>query len=154
MLVAIELLTRERTSDAFIESEDFVLTKLSTLNPDITSVSGLPLDVRRHVVRLTLYYNSLGQLLSFKIVDSNLLTSTIGFRARQTWRVLEPYILAERATRGETETYLSSFEHLVYVVTNKPMTRAIRKLGLRRFDGYPAEVKLANPVVAPIRTTS
>lgn len=138
-LVAIELLTRDRSSDEFLRSEDFVLNELTVRYPPPgVSVGDLPTEARHHVARLSLYYNGLGQMLAFAAVDPRLLMGTVSYRSRQAWRVLEPYILAERARRGET--YLSHFEHLVHMATHNPWATAVRKLDLKRFDSYPAEL--------------
>ncbi|PYC65550.1 hypothetical protein C7C45_28370 [Micromonospora arborensis] len=138
-LVAIELLTRDRSSDEFLRAEDFVLNELTVRHPPPhVSVSDLPAEARHHVVRLSLYYNGLGQMLAFAAVDPRLLVGTVSYRSRQAWRVLEPYILAERAQRGET--YLSHFEHLVHMATHNPWAMAVRKFNLKRFGSYPAEL--------------
>ncbi|WP_139233076.1 hypothetical protein [Micromonospora sediminimaris] len=105
-LVAIELLTRDRMSDAFLDSQQFVLTELRARCSPELRVSDLPSDARKHVNRIALYYNGLGQMLAFNVVDPALLIGTGGFRAREAWSVLESYILAERAARGES--YLAS----------------------------------------------
>ncbi|MGW5556548.1 DUF4760 domain-containing protein [Micromonospora sp. NPDC003944] len=140
-LVAIELLTRDRSSDEFLRAEDFVLNELPVRHPAPgPSVSDLPAEARHQVVRLALYYNGLGQMLAFAAVDPRLLVGTVSYRSRQAWRILEPYILAERAKRGET--YLSHFEHLVHVATHNPWAVAVRKFGLKRFDSYPAELHM------------
>ncbi|MEU8419709.1 hypothetical protein AB0C15_02380 [Micromonospora sp. NPDC048835] len=138
-LVAIELLTRDRSTDEFLRAEDFVLNELPVRHPAPgPSVSDLPAEARHQVVRLSLYYNGLGQMLAFAAVDPRLLVGTVSYRSRQAWRILEPYILAGRAQRGET--YLSHFEHLVHVATHNPWAVAVRKFGLKRFDSYPAEL--------------
>ncbi|WP_204036788.1 DUF4760 domain-containing protein [Micromonospora qiuiae] len=146
-LVAIELLTRDRMSDDFLDSQQFVLTELPARHPTAVPVSGLPPDARKHVNRIALYYNSLGQMLAFNVVDPALLLGSGGFRAREAWAVLEPYILAERAVRSEA--YLSNFEHLVVLATETPWPVAARKLGLRRFDRYPAELGLPARAASP-----
>jgi hypothetical protein len=150
-LVAIELLTRDRTSEEFLRSEDFVLNQLTVDHPPPgVSVSDLPNEARHHIARLSLYYNGLGQMLAFAAVDPRLLMGTVGYRSRQAWRVLEPYILAERARRGET--YLSHFEHLVHMATHNPWEKAVRKLDLKHFDSYPAELGLKDgpaPALTP-----
>jgi hypothetical protein len=138
-LVAIELLTRDRSSEEFMRAEDFVLKELTvSYPPPGVSVSDLPTEARHHVTRLAMYYNGLGQMLAFAAVDPRLLMGTGNYRSRQAWRVLEPYILAERAQRGET--YLSHFEHLVYMATHNPWAAAVHKLDLKRVDSYPAEL--------------
>lgn len=109
-LVTVEMLSRERRTDEFLTSEDFVLHRLRTEFPDDTAVSTMPLEARRHVTRLALYYNSLGQLVTRRAIDAHLVVSTTSYRTKQAWEILEPYIAAERAT-GNTY-YLSHFEHL------------------------------------------
>ncbi|GGM22238.1 hypothetical protein GCM10011608_03770 [Micromonospora sonchi] len=146
-LVAIELLTRDRMSDAFLDSQQFVLTELRSRHPTGIPVSELPPDARKHVNRFALYYNGLGQMLAFNVVDPALLIGTGGFRAREAWSVLEPYILAERAARGES--YLANFEHLVVLAAETPWPVALRKLGLRRFDRYPAALGLTTGAASP-----
>ncbi len=142
-IVAIELLTRVRSGDEFQEAEDYVINQLAKAYPEPdVSVGDLPPEVRRLVSRVALYYNGLGQMLAFAAVDPRLLMSTVSFRSRQAWRVLEPYILAERARRGET--YLSHFEHLVHTATHNPWDTAVRKLKLRRFASYPAALGLVD----------
>ncbi|WP_203749134.1 DUF4760 domain-containing protein [Catellatospora bangladeshensis] len=142
-IVAIELLTRVRSGDEFQEAEDYVINQLAKAYPEPdVSVGDLPPEVRRLVSRVALYYNGLGQMLAFAAVDPRLLMSTVSFRSRQAWRVLEPYILAERARRGET--YLSHFEHLVHTAAHNPWDTAVRKLKLRRFASYPAALGLAD----------
>ncbi|MEU8327813.1 hypothetical protein [Micromonospora sp. NPDC048839] len=79
-------------------------------------------------------------MLAFAAVDPRLLVGTVSYRSRQAWRVLEPYILAERAQRGET--CLSHFEHLVHLATHNPWATAVRKFNLKHFDSYPAELAL------------
>lgn len=152
-LVAIELLTRDRSSDEFLRAQDFVLNELTARYPPPgVSVSDLPTEARHHVIRLSLYYNGLGQMLAFAAVDPRLLMGTVSYRSRQAWRVLEPYILAERARRGEM--YLSHFEHLVHMARHNPWAMAVRKFGLKRFDSYPAELGMkddSGPAVTPAR---
>ncbi|WP_140158102.1 DUF4760 domain-containing protein [Micromonospora sp. NBS 11-29] len=145
-LVAIELLTRDRMSDAFLDSQQFVLTELRVACPPGAPVSELPAEARRHVNRIALYYNGLGQMLAFRVVEPALLLGAGGVRAREAWAVLEPYVLAERAVRGDG--YLSHFEHLVVLATEVSWPATARKLGLRRFGHYPAEVGLAPAATA------
>ncbi|MFK4246101.1 hypothetical protein ACI2KV_24785 [Micromonospora chokoriensis] len=77
-------------------------------------------------------------MLAFAAVDPRLLVGTVSYRSRQAWRILEPYILAERTQRGDA--YLSHFEHLVHMATHNPWAMAVRKFNLKRFDSYPAEL--------------
>jgi hypothetical protein len=150
-LVAIELLTRDRSSEEFLRAEDFVLNELTvTYPPPGVSVTDLPPEARHQVTRLAMYYNGLGQMLAFAAVDPRLLMGTVSYRSRQAWQVLEPYILAERARRGQT--YMSHFEHLVHTATHNPWAAAVRELDLKHFDSYPAQLGLqdgSTPALSP-----
>lgn len=134
-LVAIEFLTRENRTTEFLESEDTVLTKLSSEHPPDRGVSGLPLQIRQHVDRVALYYHSLGILAAQKAVDRDLLVSVIYYKARQAWIVLEPYILRERELRIGSYRYMSYFEHLARIAADAKPAQIHRRLGLRRFNG-------------------
>ena len=130
-MVAVEMLSRERRTDEFMDSEDYVLHRLTTEHAPDEGVYALPIEARRHVTRIALYYNSLGQLAANRAVDPWLVVSTAAYRTRQAWTILEPYVRAERAT-GSTR-YMSHFEHLAHLAS-EPNRRHLRRLArLRRF---------------------
>jgi hypothetical protein len=134
-MIAVELLARERRADEFMESEDYVLNVLASQHQPDKGVSLLPLDARRHVNRIGMYYNSLGQLVAHGAVDQWLMISTASYRTRQAWAVLGPYIRAERLA-GSTR-YMSHFEHLAYLAFSVSPQQIEQKIRLRRFR--PAE---------------
>lgn len=130
-MVAVEMLSRERRTDEFMDSEDFVLNQLGQRHPPNKGVYALPIEARRHVTRIALYYNSLGQLAANRAVDPWLVVSTAAYRTRQAWKILEPYVRAERA--AGSARYMSHFEHLAHLAS-QPDRKHFRRLArLRRF---------------------
>jgi hypothetical protein len=132
-LVAIELLTRETRTEEFLESEDYVWNKLSDDYSAEGGVSGLPLHVREHVIRVGFYYSGLGIMAVFKAVEPNLLISTVYYRVTKSWLILSPYIARERELRGSD--YLGFFEHLACLCTAADVPKLRRRLRLQKFDG-------------------
>ncbi|MFY1674909.1 hypothetical protein ACN27G_34055 [Plantactinospora sp. WMMB334] len=130
-VVAIELLTRECRSDAFLDSEEFVLYELSSHPPD-GGVNGLRPEHRRHATRVGLFFSSLGALSVFGGIETKMIVGLVPTRARRAWVALEPYILAERQLRSPT--YLSFFEHLVCLIDDAEPARHHASLNLRRMD--------------------
>jgi hypothetical protein len=134
-MIAVELLARERRADEFMESEDYVLNALASQHQPDKGVSMLPLEARRHVNRIGMFYNSLGQLVAHGAVDQWLMISTASYRTRQAWAVLGPYIRAER--QAGSVRYMSHFEHLANLAFNLSPQQVEQKIRLRRFQ--PAE---------------
>lgn len=130
--VTIELLTRERRSDEFLESEDYVLRRLPVEHAPHGGVSGLPLEARKHVERVGLYYASLGMMSVFTAISDEMLISTVGiYRISRIWELLEPYITVERGLRKAS--YLAFFEHLAVLAAKADVPALHRRLGLRKF---------------------
>jgi hypothetical protein len=129
-LVTIELLTRECRTDEFLESEDYVLNKLSTEHKPDRGVAGLPFSARKHVLRIGLYYSGLGMMSVFRAVDDKLLIATVSYRVRKAWSILCPYIMAERELRKGT--FLSYFEHLASMAFDMDVSSVQKILRLRR----------------------
>ena len=132
-LVTIELLTRECRTDEFLESEEYVLNKLSAEHKPDRGVGGLPFSARKHVQRIGLYYSGLGMMSVFRVVDDKLLIATVSYRVRKAWSILCPYVMAEREIRQGT--FLSYFEHLASIAFDMDVTSVQKILGLRRVIG-------------------
>ena len=132
--VAVELLTRECRSNEFLDSEEFVLYKLSGHPPD-SGVNGLPPEARRHASRIGLFFSSLGALSVFGGIETRMIVSLVPTRARRAWLALEPYIIEERKLRSPT--YLSFFEHLVCLIADADSAKNLEGLGLRKM-GLPS----------------
>jgi hypothetical protein len=129
-LVTLELLTRESRTDEFLESEDFILHRLSNEHSPDVGVFSLPFEARKHVQRIGQYYAGLGMILVFRAVDSALLLGAIHWRVQVAWSLLGPYVVAERALRNNQ--YLSYFEHLACVARDADKAQVLEKQGVRR----------------------
>jgi hypothetical protein len=137
-VVTIELLAREWRTEEFLESEDYVLNKLTKEHSPNQGTSGLPFEARKHVTRFAQFYSSLGMMWVFNAVDKSLIMSTVSYRVQAAWIALEPYIMTER--RMGRPAYLTFFEHLACVASEADTVQLQKSLGLRTFrppsEGY------------------
>jgi hypothetical protein len=145
--IAIEVLTRETRTDAFMDSEDFVLNHLAANHPPGQGVAKLPHEARRHFHRVAFYYADLGVLLLYGTAQATMIVATMRGPALRAWSVLEPYIRAERAARNSTR-YLNFFEHLACVCADTDLVALHDQLGLRSFDATTA------PSAAPAKPSA
>jgi hypothetical protein len=129
-VVIVELLTRERRSPEFIESDGYVLNRLGVEHRPDHGISGLPAEARGHAQRVGLYYDSLGMLSTFRGAHNTLLLGAVCWSVQVSWSVLEPYILAERLLRNSL--YMSYFEHLVYLASTSDNQTLLRRQRLHR----------------------
>ncbi|WP_328475995.1 hypothetical protein OHA21_20770 [Actinoplanes sp. NBC_00393] len=136
--VAVELLTQECRSEHFLDSEEFVLRRLRAAHGPEAGVDGLPVDARKHITRIGLYYSSLGMMSAMGAVDHALLISSTHYRVRRCWAILEPYILQERKIRKST--YMAYFEHLATVAAESDLPALHRGLGLKSITSKSAEL--------------
>ena len=122
-------LNGEYRSDEFQESEEYVLEHLAEEHDPELGTSRLPSEARRHVRRVGHYYADYGMLATLPTVDSERIVGVVHFRVREAWAALEPWIRAERRSRGST-TYWRYFEHLACLATvvDKPRLIAGRRL--------------------------
>jgi hypothetical protein len=109
--VAIEMLTREFDRDDFQRKESLVLHELP--DHDISlGVSGLPEPLRSAVFSVSFFYDSMAIMVAFGFVGQDLVLSTINYRIRRIWYVMEGHILGERALRDAP--FLNFLEDLAY----------------------------------------
>jgi hypothetical protein len=130
--VAMEMLTRESRSDAFMDSEDYVIRQLANEHSPDRGVLALPLNARKHVQRISYYYSDLAILTIYGGVSAELIVATVHRPIVRAWSILEPYIKAEREIRGN-DRYLNFFEHLASVSADADVLSIHNKLGLRSF---------------------
>ena len=129
--VAIELLIRDYGRPEFQQSERTMLEQLSSIDPSI-GIHRLPEPLLSKSLQVIAFYDSIGIMVSFGCIEEELVVSTINYRIRQIWKVLEPFVRAERELRQGP--YLDFLEDLA--------VRAHRadplKLGQRRgLQGMP-----------------
>jgi len=95
-----------------------------------------PSEAREKVRPCTSFYQDFGLLLTEGAIQPAMVSATFGQSARTAWRILGPYVVAERVRRdGEDPSYYAYFEHLVAVVEDWPPPRLMAKLRLRKPRG-------------------
>ncbi len=130
--VAVELLSRELLSAWFQESEAYIVERLAGEHESSGGIEGLPLDARAHVYRVGWFYASLAHLVAFGAINERMVISIVKFRLNQVWRVLAPYVRAERALRNPSSMIF--FEDLACRAEDFDDAELQHKLRLRRFD--------------------
>jgi hypothetical protein len=79
----------------------------------------LPTEWREHAYKVCYFLDYLGVLTTLGIIDEEVIISMMGTRLIQVWRVIEPYIMAEREFRlraypsDAPPGFLVYYEHLV-----------------------------------------
>lgn len=131
MIVAVEMLSREITTDAFQDSEDYIFERLTREHSPELGVRGLPSEARRHILRVGWYYSNLGGLAVFGAVNERIILSMVNYRVRRSWYILEPYIRAERRITGAP--FFGFFEHLAFRAAAKPASGLHKGLKLQKF---------------------
>jgi len=127
--VFLELI-REFREPTFKSHVDYVLTKLEDRAPDASvGIKRLPKSAQQHVLPVQYYFNLLGQLRHSRFISAIEISSTMGGSVIETWRVLAPYVYAERATSGDT-LYLGFYEDLAARITALGPIALRRKLNL------------------------
>jgi hypothetical protein len=134
-LVAVEWLSRELMSSAFLESESYVLDRLAVEHPPTGGVSGLPEMAQHHVHRVGRYYASLGHLAVFGAIDERLVLSIVHYRLRAAWFVIEPYARVERELRQAP--FFNFFEHIAFRASEVSTFKLLEELKLRTFPERP-----------------
>jgi hypothetical protein len=128
-------LSAEYRTDAFQQSECYVLRRLADeFSPDV-GLSGLSAEARTHVCRVGHHYGDYGMLVMLPTADRAQILSYVHGRVRAAWRILQPYAEAERVQVCDTEAYWSYFENLAFLAMSTDKLRILDCLGLRRFDG-------------------
>jgi hypothetical protein len=103
---------KEYRSPAFQRNEHYVVTKLAEENPPELGISCLPEEARIAATSLITFFNIMGSVLVFNMIDEALVVPLLGYRANQDWMALEPYILTERRRRAH-DAFASYFEDFV-----------------------------------------
>ncbi len=126
---ALLTLNGEYRSDAFRDSEDFVLNRLAAECSPKLGIADLPLEARRHVYRVGHFYADYGMLAALPTYDERRLLAVVHYRAREAWESLEPFLRAERKIRGNM--YWSYFEHLALLASSANKLAILESQGIR-----------------------
>jgi hypothetical protein len=107
----VVLLTQELRTARFLESERYVLNQLDENDPSLGQAQ-LPPGAGDSMQVVASLFNTIGILVRFKVIDTNIAISIFGPRAERAWRVMKPHIRGERAIRNNGD-YMPCFEHFV-----------------------------------------
>jgi hypothetical protein len=101
----------------------------------------LPNDAAERVIAVSHFWDNLGLLVRFGIVNEQLIIAFMGSPILRSWVALEPYIRAERAMRvsGQqgSDDYQEFFEHLAALATRKSPSSVIDDLHLEKMPRRP-----------------
>ncbi len=126
--VAIELLIHDYGRPDFQQNERAMLDELSSIDPAV-GVSQLPEPLLSKSLQVIAFYDSMGVLVSFGCIEEELVLTTINYRIRRMWRVLEPFVRAERERRQGP--YLDYLEDLAVRAHRVDPRRLAQRRGLR-----------------------
>jgi hypothetical protein len=109
--------------------------------PDGGGIESLSPEYRDSVYSVCYFFDYLGVLLAFGLIERDLVIGSLGTLIVRTWALLEPHVAAERAHRGREYPadapagFLRYFESLVALVRQAEGRSAgetvIRRRGLR-----------------------
>lgn len=126
---------KEYRSPAYQRYEYYVVHELAKKHSPDLGFAGLPDEARVAATSLVAFFNVLGAFLIFDMADESVVIPFFAYRANQSWNVLEPYIMSERRTRGDS-VFAAFFEDLVCRSRARPASTFRRRL--LRLPGAPA----------------
>jgi hypothetical protein len=127
-------LGQEYRSDDFQRAQDYVVNTLRSEHDPSSGISGLPDQARHDVRQVSTFFTNLGTLVFLGMIDEEFAIGFLGYRARNDWEALEPYIVQERQLTNNPDL-LVFFEDLVCRVReNGPV-----------IDAYPSRLKRVTP---------
>jgi hypothetical protein len=104
---------------------------VSELAPEL-GMSDIPAEIRDQVDRVSHYLDQLGFLVDHQLVKAEVVAGFMGDSIIRLWKILSPYVEAERQRRGEDD-YQRYFENLAE--TMREIEPAKARARLKRFDG-------------------
>lgn len=125
---------------SFIADVQYVRTQLSGKFPDATPVSELPKATRTCIGTVVNYFDQLGVLVSFGVLDEEIVIGYLGNLLDEVWRALQPHIASERRKRqsalGRRESisgsYLAFYEDLLVRALEEPPPVVQKRMKLRK----------------------
>lgn len=89
---------KESRSAAWFEAEKYVLIKLAEEHAADCCIRGLPVSARTHVNIIGRFYDDLGKLVAYGVIDQDLVIGSYGMPIVRLWDALAPYVYEERRT--------------------------------------------------------
>jgi hypothetical protein len=131
ILPIVTSILQEPRSQQFREHLDYISHQLLNEYTPEAGCFELPEPARDHVLSVCYYYEGLGLLVRFGVIDERMAISAFGTYCDRAWRLLEPFILGERRARGSGR-FQVYFEDLVCRVRATPPPLVDKHLNLRR----------------------
>jgi hypothetical protein len=91
---------KESRDPAWFEAQEYVLSKLTQEHPAHGGHRGLPEPTRTHTAKVGLFYDDLGKLVAYRVVDEKLVIGSYGTMITRLWDVVAPYVYEERRAHG------------------------------------------------------
>ena len=109
----------EFRSESFRESLQELIISAQRNPPPVVGFEQVADDWRKHAYKICYFFEYLGALILFDIVEEDLIISLMSTQALQVWEIIEPYRSAELAYRRNTlppnvpNAFLPHYEWLV-----------------------------------------
>ncbi|MCZ2807590.1 hypothetical protein O2W18_20990 [Modestobacter sp. VKM Ac-2983] len=100
---------------------------LEGIDPD-GGYDAMPGDKRALALWLTEYFDDLGKLVAYGVIDEDLVLGSYGNSIDRSWTTLRGFIYAQRRFNGTQ--FNSYFEHLAQLARKRPPAIIHKKLGL------------------------
>ncbi|MCZ7458917.1 DUF4760 domain-containing protein [Streptomyces sp. WMMC940] len=124
--IILQLFKETRDPD-FSRAIEYISHDLAREYPPDNGYRRLPPEVRKHVRRIGLFYDDVGKLVAFGVVDERLVIGSYGVNIVAMWDALSPYIHRERALSTKSMLY---FEDLAARAKTTPMAAVHAELRL------------------------
>ena len=116
---------REFRNIRFKTHMDYIINvfyeRSNEFNPDM-GYSKLPTKTQKSVKIVSHFFDHLGTLVAHSIIDDEPIIGYMGESIDNIWKILEPYIKAERVARP-TKEYQEYFEDLVIRIRKNPPSK-------------------------------
>jgi hypothetical protein len=140
LLPVVSDLLRDFLTPEFKINRVYIERTLRDDNPHTThGLRGLSPEALACARPVIAYFNNVGLLVVNETVSAQLVSSVMGGSVVNAWRVLGPYIYAERILRGGDPNYYGYFEHLAVVVNEIGPRRLEEMLKLRKWPPAPPQ---------------
>ena len=130
----------ELRSERFIRDEEFVISALTKeCSPDL-GISRLPIDVKTRVLNVASYYQTIGALCAYDILDHEMVSYMIGRRVMRAWNALEPFLRVDSENEDKGARVYSMFEDLAARSETVDRLAIAIRLGLQRIPNRPSGI--------------
>ncbi|WP_141746854.1 DUF4760 domain-containing protein [Streptomyces agglomeratus] len=124
--IIIELF-RETREPEFSHAIEYISTRLAAEHSPDNGYRSLPPEAKRHIRRVSLFYDDVGKLVAHGVVEERLVIGSYGLNIVSMWDVLAPYIYRERLLTSKAMLY---FEDLAARAKARPMSTVHTEIGL------------------------